>query len=470
MVFRIYPSKSATIASGVYEQYNSGQNAITELWYGGGASSELYRRNSISRFLVYFDLTELSSKLVNYEINENLVTKYTLNLKNAVPRDAVLDPENDFEILNKYIASSYDLVSFPVDKYWDEGRGYDLFKEFYTVKQTGNPHITGYTNWLSATSISSWNQPGVYTNPTASTVYYATQHFDLGDEDIRMDVTDIVKNWISGGSQNYGFGIAFTRDYELISGDSRYVASFYTEKTNSAFKPYIEVEYNQAILDDRKNISNNKVSRLFLYTFSGNNAANYYSASTVTIKNSANQDYITGLTPQHLSKGVYYVDVWMSAATPGQKYFDVWNGVTFAPGYDKQDFRQYFVIGQNPYTTVYPALNSYSLNTYGLDDGSIITYDQVLKVFCFLKVNYTNHEPSTPYILKYRMIMNNQLETIPWTIVNRTVRNNCFENWFELDTSWLLHNQSYKIEFMVEELGTKRIMPETIKFRVIKPF
>ena len=58
-VFRIYPKKSNTIASGVYKSYNSGQNAVSELWYGGGGTDTAPdKRNSISRFIVKFDLSD----------------------------------------------------------------------------------------------------------------------------------------------------------------------------------------------------------------------------------------------------------------------------------------------------------------------------------------------------------------------------------------------------------------------------
>lgn len=468
-IFRIYPTRSNTIASGAYESYNAGQSPITELWYGGGSSSDLYLRNSISRFMIYFDLTHLQSKMTNYEINQSKISQFTLNLKNAIPRKAVLDDEFQYDTLSKYIATSFDLICFPINQDWDEGRGQDLLKEVYTAKQSGNPHITGYSNWNNSKLISTWTEPGIYNNPTASTAFVSSQHFDLGSEDMRMDVTDIVNNWLSGGT-NYGFAVGFSRPFELISGDSRFISSFYTEKTNSSFKPFLEVTYDQTILDDRKNMSTNRMCRLFLYTYSGNNSVNYFSASTVSIKNSANADIITGLTPTLLTTGSYYVDVWMSSATIGQKYFDVWCGVTFNPGYDKQDYRQYFIIGQNPYTSQVPSINEYSLFTYGLDNDSIVNIEEQIRVFCQMKVNYTNKEPSTPYILKYKLSMNNQSEIIPWTIVNRTIKNNCVEQWFEFDTTWLLHNQTYKIEFMIEELGTKRILPDQINFKTIRSF
>lgn len=578
-VFRIYPSKSNTIASGIYQNFNSGQNAVTDLWYGGGGTdTSLERRRTVSRFIVKFDLDELTSKLSSKEINGDLVSSYRLKMTNAVPGDRMLEPEYEFNVLEKKIAASFDLITFPINKDWDEGRGYDLYQENYLVKQRGNPLYSGYSNWNSATLATNWDEPGVYTDPAGSTYsgetiqsgmtisvelsntnldvptyfyfitsantlmangiisastvdnniyvgfsgasisttdwynsinstsfsglgitvsgyssssyifsgdasfilsadtavsnvnFYSTQHFDLGNENIDMDITDIVNDWLSGGSENNGLGIAYRRDYELLSTDTRYVSSFYTENTNSAFKPYIEVVYNQSFQDDRIQVSNNRTSRLFLYTFSGNNAVNYYSAGTVDIKTLAGASIITGLTPTQQELGVYYVDVLMNSATRGQQYNDVWNNITFVPGIDQQTITQVFTIRDNYYLNNAPQVNDYSISVYGIGDNSILSIGETHKVFVDLRVNYSSrNQPDTAYDLKYRMVMNNQLEVIPWTSVNQAVINKCKSNYFVLETSWLLSNQSYRIEYRVDEFGTKRVLPQSTVFKVIRP-
>ena len=130
-VFRIYPVKSNTIASGLYKNFNSGQNAITDIWYGGGGTdTSPEKRNSYSRFLVKFDLSDLQTKINNGEIILSNVSSFKLKMTNSIPRDKVLEPEYEFDILDKKISSSFDLISFPINKNWDQGRGYDLTKEF----------------------------------------------------------------------------------------------------------------------------------------------------------------------------------------------------------------------------------------------------------------------------------------------------------------------------------------------------
>lgn len=472
-VFRIYPSKSNTIASGVYQNLNSGQNAVTDLWYGGGGTdSALERRASISRFIVKFDTAELINKLASKEINGNLVTSYRLKMTNAVPGDRMLEPEYEYDVLEKKVAASFDLIAFPINKDWDEGRGYDMYQENYLVKQASNPMYSGYSNWNYATLSTAWDEPGVYENPTASTAVtsYSTQHFDLGNEDIDMDITDIVNDWLSGGSQNNGIGVAYRRDYELLSTDTRFVSAFYTEDTNSAFKPYIEVVYDQSFQDDRLQVTNNRMSRLFLYTFSGNNSVNYYSASTVEIQTLAGVPVTTGMTPTQMENGVYYIDILMSSATRGQQYKDVWKGVTFVPGIDQQDITQIFTVRDNYYLNNVPQVNDYSLSVYGIGDNSILSIGETHKVFVDLRVNYSSRNPpKTAYDLKYRIVMNSQTEVVPWTSVNQAIINKCTNNYFVLETGWLLSNQTYTIQYRIDEFGTKRVMPESTTFKVIRP-
>lgn len=466
MIFRIYSEKSNTVAKGSnYEDLNSSQNPVTDLWYGGEGA-----RNSISRHLLYFDLDYLQEKIDSKQINPDLVTSYRLRMKNCIPGDRVLDPEYEYNRLNKSVASSFDLIAFPVNMFWDEGRGFDLEEQKNIVKyKGGNPVLSGYSNWLSATSISSWTEPGVYNNPTASTSYWSTQHFSIGNEDLNMDITDMVKNWLSGGSENYGLAVAYSKYFEDNETDNRNISSFFTNKTNTAFKPFIEVQYNQSIKDDRTTVYNNRPARLFLYLFSGNSAANYFSAGTVNIKNSANVVVYSGLTPTQFTQGAYYVDVFMSGTTKGQRYYDVWQGITMTPGMDVTDYTQKFDIKGNYYTNYAREINDYVVDVYGISNNEIIVTGDVKRIYAETRVNYSLQSPESDYGLEFNLIMNNGTEIIPWTAMNSVILDGCLKCYFDLDTNMLLDNQIYKITMRINELGTKRTLPDPIYFRVMNP-
>ena len=459
---RIYPTKNNTIASGYFENFNSALNPGTILWYGGTGN-----RASISRFLIQFDLDELKGKLASKEINEEYISSYRLKMTNVIPDGDLLDSDFELAKLRKKVASSFDLIAFPINKSWDNGRGYDLMGSEYIKVSQGDTNLTGYSNWNSATSLDFWDEPGIFTNPTASTAQNYSQHFDVGDEDLDMDITPLVSDWLSGGSQNNGVAISYARDYELNSGDTRYMSRFYTNKTNTAFKPYLEVVYDEQIMrDDRLRVANNRTSRLFLSLFSGNTSANYFSAGTVSIKTSSNQDVITGLVPKQLTKGVYYVDILMTGATKSQIYKDVWSDITFDPGVDVQTYEQKFQILGNYYNNYPKEINEYVVDLYGISNNEILKKGEVIRVYAETRVEYSTKSPTEYYGLEYRMVQNEITETIPWSSFSTLVIGGCTKEFMDLDTSWLLPNQNYTIELRVNELGTKRVLSEKIYFRI----
>ncbi len=469
--FRIFPSKSNSIASGSYQDYNSSQNKMANLWYGGGYYyNNIYRENTFSRHMMYFDLSDFQSKINSKEIMSGNVVSYKLKMFNAIPEDKVLQKEFQSNPLYKQIAHSFDLIVFPINQDWDEGRGYDLLQQDYVVKSIGQLTVTGFSNWLSATSLSSWSEPGIFNNPTASTFTYGSQHFETGGEDLEIDITGIVTSWLSGGSVNYGLAVAFARPFELSSSDTRYITTFHTQHTNSAFKPFIEVTYNQVINDNRNEVVNNRVSRLFLYTFSANTPVNFFSADTVSILNSSGTEIYTGLTINQLCKGTYYVDVWMSGATKGQKYKDVWKGVSFNPPYDQQNITQNFEIKDNYYSNNQRDVNDYVITTYGLDNNAILSNEELLRIYIDARVNYSNTRPSVDFGLDYKLMMNGKFELIPWTETNSAIINGLSKCFIDLDTSWLLTNQNYQIYFRVNDLGAHKVLSEKITFKVINKF
>ena len=464
-LFKIFPSKSNTIASGfAYENYNAGFNPVTNLWFGGGAESIISEQtnNTVSRYLMYFDLTELTNKFISGQILSGNVQSYNIVVKNCLPSDKLLNSNNGFG--SQLVATSFDLMVFDIPMHWDEGNGYDLYNNIYAAKTNGSVRVTGYSNWNNATMLSAWTEPGIYNHPVSSATFYTSQHFDVGNEDIKMDITPLVNSWISGGSVNNGVCICYTAPYESMSSDTRYISSFFTEKTHTAYKPYLEVNYNQTIKDERLQFSNQKTNRLFLFTYADNQAINYFSAGTVNIIDATN-NIISSFTPTQMQTGVYYIDVYLPNSIPGEMYSDIWTNVTFKPGFDVQNFTQYFSVKPNYYQNNSRGVNQYSLKTYGIENNTIINYSGITRVYVEATKNFTNNNVYVPYGLQYQLIMNGKDVLIPWTDLSYTSINNYLTYFFDLDTSWLVTNQTYQINFMVNELGTKRVVEENIYFR-----
>ena len=128
---------------------------------------------------------------------------------------------------------------------WQEGFGLDM--ENYTSKTYDKLG----TNWIKRSGSTSWS--------TAGGDYHAIpQHtvaFTTGRENIEIDVSDIVEEWITGsangGKENYGFGIRLSSTYEANT------KSFYTKKffsrTSQFFhkRPSLEARWDSSVRDDR---------------------------------------------------------------------------------------------------------------------------------------------------------------------------------------------------------------------------
>ena len=271
-IARAYADKDTWITESSVTS-NFGETPILEIWNN---INEVTQRKEYARILIRFSLSSLSADIVN---NGRIPDPRTdsgvsafINLKNV--------KHSDNQAVN------FDLAAYPLTASWMEGRGLD--NDNYTN--------TGFANALSATNTNAWNinngQTGgsVYIG-AASRVYdsnSATQSF-LGEEDLRMDVTDYFKAYLNfstgtsiadGGSADHGFLIRMTDAYEAkdapealsagqavsISGTAFYSKKFYSRETNTRKRPYFEIEWDGAIKDNRENLLFSKTANLFYYS------------------------------------------------------------------------------------------------------------------------------------------------------------------------------------------------------------
>ena len=236
---------------GLYRISLSGDNWITtESVSGNGGKDPVlnvaakYVKNDglkyISRILGIADFSSNSdviSKINSgYIPNPNLDTTVTATLKM-------------FNVLHSELkAVSFNLNIHQVTSEWDEGSGIG-FNE-------GNDLLmTGYANYKQRKANTNWTTSGGdYYNISNS----ATQSFDTGDEDLSVDITSMVKDWISGASSNYGFIIKMTDDAENLTGSTSasidyFRKSLYARETHSLKWPRIEIVWDDQI-QDRRNI------------------------------------------------------------------------------------------------------------------------------------------------------------------------------------------------------------------------
>jgi len=168
------------------------------------------------------------------------------------------------------LPKNYNMTISAISRSWDEGTGLDM--EGYTD--------SGSCNWTAAASSSSgvtaWTAAGgdYHASTTGSTVY-----FDNGTEDIEVDISHLVEEWIkgqSGGAKGdiHGVGIRMENESALSSS---YTKKFSARGSQYFFKrPTLEARWNSATKDDRGNFyyssslapAADNLNTLYLYNYS----------------------------------------------------------------------------------------------------------------------------------------------------------------------------------------------------------
>lgn len=166
----------------------------------------------ISRTLMQFDVQPFSESIAN----GNMVDpKFTLTLKTV---DAIQLP------------AKYEIVAYPLSGSWEQGTG----RRFADVEFDG-------TTWdyRSGNTSEKWTSPGgdFYTTVSCS------QRFEYESSDIKMDITDIVMQWISGSIENNGI---LLKQFDETSSIEMGSIKFFSRNTNTIYSPYLDVSWDDS--------------------------------------------------------------------------------------------------------------------------------------------------------------------------------------------------------------------------------
>jgi len=325
----------------------------------GETSSSVGKSQQLSRILVEFPVSSISADRTAGTIPASGSVSFYLKMFNA---------EHPFTL-----PQNFNLVVAPVSQSWSEGTGLDM--DEYTDK--------GVSNWISASSTTGWTSVGGdYLSQDNSNVLFAE-----GYEDMEVDVSEVVENWIKGLSggeyNNYGFGIRLTASQEAYfssstgqdtgsiihnvvgSTDTYYTKKFFARSTEFFFKrPVIEARWDSRVMDDRENFyfsssratAADNLNTLQLYNYGRRGLNNipavgtrdilvsFYSSSFGTPTGSKLSLQVGGgvastgdlnATGSYVSAGIYSCEIALTAAaTPLQEIHDVWHsgGVEYFTG------------------------------------------------------------------------------------------------------------------------------------------
>ena len=139
------------------------------------------------------------------------------------------------------LPKSYTMDVSAISGAWTEGTGLDM--EGYKDKAN--------SNWTNSVSGTAWATAGgdYYTDTSSS----FTASFDDGTEDIELDITTLVEQWLTGSKSDNGVGVFISSTYQ-VALRSYYTKKFFARGTEFFFKkPAIEARWDSSIEDDRGN-------------------------------------------------------------------------------------------------------------------------------------------------------------------------------------------------------------------------
>ena len=208
-------------------EQNTGRDEMLEvgkLYYGS--------TKDIARTLIKFDTGSIKSEITSIGTGSYSVF---LNLKTAKSEEIPLQ---------------YTLYTNAVSQSWAMGTG----TKFDNITSDGVSwyYKDGINKWMNYTvtpdSYVSGSDTGSISNGGGGTWYtasIASQSFDYENDDVRMDVTNLVKLWVSGSVPNNGFVVhhglineADTLDYGVIK--------FFSKETNTIYEPKLELVWDDS--------------------------------------------------------------------------------------------------------------------------------------------------------------------------------------------------------------------------------
>jgi hypothetical protein len=446
---------------------NMGQSDILEVFsiYGQANPSS----SELSRILVQFPINDIITDRANALIPASGSISWFLKLYNAKH--------------GQTLPKDYTMTVSAVSSSWNEGYGLDM-EEYSDI---------GYANWNTASSsssgTSSWASAGgdYHTSPTAS--YF----FSNGTEDLIVDVSHIVEQWITGSKSNYGFGVKLSSSHEQAA-QSFYTKKFFARGTEFFFKkPTLEARWNSVRRDNRGYFfassslasAADNLNTIYLYNVVRGQLKNIPAVGTGSIyvkvfTDSSGSTTIT-TTPNNpvtggwVSTGIYSASFALN--TTATEVFDRWFNSTLTTCFHTGAIDVYDLDSQD-----YNPSNRYVVSCTNLKS---IYYPEEQARFRFFtrKKDWspTIYTVATSFIpseiiesASYKLVrVSDNLEVIPYgtgSLLHTGLSYDVSGSYFDLDMNLLEAGYSYqmKLSFYDGATNSWKEQSETFKFRVEK--
>jgi hypothetical protein len=476
---------------------NTITNAFKEGLTTRGTGSNMGAADILEVFSIYGQASSTSSELARTLVEFDTTAVTTARSASAIPASGSVD-----FYLRMYDAEhvestprDFTLTVAAISQSWNEGTGLDM----------NNYTDLGESNWIKASSTTNWADEGgkfLTGSIDGDPDMHTSRSFDVGTEDLSIEVTTIVEQWLKGVTGSYGFGVFLTSSQEEAT-QSYYTKKFFARSSEYFHRrPVLEARWNDSIADDSSN-----------FYLSSSRAPAVDNLNTIYMYN-----YVRGqlVNIPVIGTGAIRVSLYSGSAGPTGSALNLPIGGNVASDGDTSAVGGYVSTGiysaslaysSSSITSVYPVWHNGSGTEYF--SGSAITVksqeDASIYPIKDWVVNITNLKTtySTDEIARFRLyvrpknwnpnlytVAQTQIETTPiekaYYKLNRVVDN--FEvisygtgsgnesytqlsydgsgNYFDLDMSMLQSGYSYQLTFLFNLVGEYSEQRAKFKFRV----
>lgn len=474
MVRHFFLDKTNTIIEG--SEQNMGLNPILQMSYGQG----------LMKGLIHFDVEPIRALIDDGTFADTSKLRFTLRMTNCMSVDGFPYEKELIRGLNKNAmrAVSFDLILYRLPLHWDAGRGFDYVSDFW-IHDRRSFSREG-SNWYCCRTGLLWDKTvlppslkdvtgGIYTYDRIyeeyekyrygkNSIIVGSQHFDFGNENLAIDITDYVFDILDSESDiNYGLCLSFAPEYDAMDTEAAQYVGFFNDNTNTFFHPYVECVYDEYITDDRESFTSGKENSLYLYVSDNGLPVNLDNIPSCNVNGSA-------MNVSHVTKGVYraVVPPSVSGLTPETIMTDVWTGIS-ADGVPEDNVEMEFFV--NPRSRkMSVGMNSEMRrdvvpSVYGINDAEDVSRGEVREVTVDFRVKYSTEKKILVDSAEYRIYVmdgNRELDVIDYQPVEKTYLN----NFFLIYTEDLIPHE-YFVDIRVRMGREIKFYKKILRFRVV---
>ena len=489
---------------GIKKYYATADNTITNARglniSTRGTGSNMGASDILEVFSIYGQVTtssaELSRVLVDFPISTITTDRSAGNIPSSGSVDFYLKLCNAEH--GNTVPQNSELTIVPISRSWNEGTGLDM--EDYKDLQA--------SNWISASSGTSWTSVGGDFHASPS----YTKTLDTGTEDVEIDITSMVEEWVAGTKDSYGLAVKLSPSYETylsnssgedsgsvphnISGATRsyYTKRFYGRGTQYFYKkPTIEARWDSTTKDNRYSFNassslapaSDNLNKLYIYNRVRGRLVDIPSVGTGEIFLSLYKTGSTGpsgsavtlyhggtnITGGHFSTGIYSASV--AVDTTEEYLYDVWHndaGTQFTTG---SKFSVFSVdsdvqVGIGDHVTNITNLKpSYSDKEQARFRVFVRDRDWNPTIYTVATTNISSKIVENAYWKLYRVQDNEVIYDYGTGSMHHTRMSYDRDgNYFDVDMSSLEKGYSYAMKFVYKINDRYDEQSETFKFRV----